>query len=261
VISPLVAILLGAAPVMPPELQQASSVLTQHMKGGVPDTHTGSWVLYQFSGGADRTHFMRLAVTGEEVDKQGRPAWWMELEMGSHAKMLAPMAQMKMLVAKTEGISAKGVSRMIVSWGTVRPQELDQDAIALLFKDPKEPGESKPTSLDDAAKAQLSTRTGKPTRLVTLGGTVEAVPLEIRLRETVVKRVWLSRQVPLLQLAKIEMPAIDHVMELRDYGSDAKPRIVMPAMGTPLLGVTHVDDETKLEFDEAHGDAPSAKGP
>jgi hypothetical protein len=149
---------------------------------------------------------------------------------------------------------------MIVSWGTVRPQEIDDQAIALLFQDmPKDPSD-KPSTLDDAARAQLTTRTGKSTRLVTMGGTVDAVPLEIRLRNTVVKRVWLSRQVPLLQLARIEMPAIDHVMELRDYGSDAKPRIVMPAQGTPVVGVTHFDDESKLtEFDEPQ-EAPRATG-
>lgn len=251
---------LSAAPLLPPELQRAQSVLTEHMKAGMPETRLGSWVLFQFTGGAERVHFMRLAVTGEEVDKQGRPAWWMELEMGTHAKMLAPMAQMKMLVAKTEGISKKGVSRMIVSWGTVKPQELDAEAIALLFEDnPKDPSD-RPSTLADAAKAELSTRTGKPTRLVTLGGTVDAVPLEIRLRDTVVKRVWLSRQVPLLQLAKIEMPALDHVMELRDYGTDARPRIVMPAVGTPLVGVTRVDDETGLSGFDGPKEAPGAKG-
>jgi hypothetical protein len=264
------ALLLAAAPgpnpeqpklSLPPELQRASQVLNQHMKDGVPETRVGSWVMYQFTGGADRVHFMRLAVTGEEKDKLGRPAWWMELEMGTHAKMLAPMAQMKMLVAKAEGISAKGVSRMIVSWGTVRPQELDDKAIALLFQDmPKDPTDDKPNTWEEAGKASLSTRTGKPTRLVTLGGTVDAVPLEIRLRETVVKRVWLSRQVPLLQLARIEMPAIDHTMELRDYGTDARPRIIMPVAGTPLVGVTHFDDETKISAFDDPQEPPSAKG-
>lgn len=255
----LIALALAAAPLLPPELQRAQAVLTEHMKTGVPETKLGSWVLFQFTGGADRVHFMRLAVTGEEVDKEGRPAWWMELEMGTHAKLLAPMAQMKMLVAKTEGISKQGVSRMILSWGTVKPQELDAEAIALMFQDqPRDPSD-KPSTMADAAKAELSTRTGRATRLVTLGGTVDAVPLEIRLRNTVVKRVWLSRQVPLLQLAKIEMPAIDHVMELRDYGSDARPRIVMPAQGTPLVGVTRVDDETGLSGFDVPKEASGAK--
>jgi hypothetical protein len=245
---------LAKLPAMPPEVRQAQSVLAQHMKGGVPETKVGSWVLYQFNGGANRVHFMRLAVTGEEADKKGRPAWWMELEMGSHAKMVAPVAQMRMLVAKDAGISKDGVSRMIVSWGTVKPQELDEQAIALMFQEqPAAPAEA-PAGRGEVNKAQLSSHTGKPTRLVTLGGTVDAVPVEIRLRDTMIKRIWLSRQVPLLQLARLELPAIQHVMELRDYGADAKPRIVMPTPGTPLVGVTHLEDESQLdEFQAAPG--------
>lgn len=249
------------APALPPELQRVQGVLQEHMKGGVPETKVGAFVLYQFAGGAgtERVHFVRLAVTGEAVDAQGRPAWWMELEVGTHAKLVAPMAQMKMLVAKTEGISAKGVSRMIVSWGTVKPQELDAAAIAVLLKpperDPAEPAEAP----GPKAHAEFNTRTGKPTRLVTLGGTVEAVPVEIRLRATVVKRIWLSRQVPLLQLARLELPAIDHSMELRDYGFDAKPRILMPPEGSPLVGVTRFDDESLLP--DLSQEAADAKSP
>jgi hypothetical protein len=66
---------------------------------------------------------------------------------------------------------------------------------------------------------------GAPSRLVTLGGTVTATPIEIRYRATVVKRLWLSDQIPLLHLAKIELPAIGHAMEARDWGLDAKPQM------------------------------------
>jgi hypothetical protein len=72
---------------------------------------------------------------------------------------------------------------------------------------------------------------GKPARLMTLAGTVTAEPLEVRYRQLVVKRYWLSREVPILHLAKIEFPGIRYTMEARDYGVDARPRMVLPAPG------------------------------
>jgi hypothetical protein len=57
---------------------------------------------------------------------------------------------------------------------------------------------------------------------------VTAEPLEVRHRQLVLKRYWVSRELPILHLAKIEFPPIRYSLEVRDYGLDARPRLVPP---------------------------------
>ncbi len=199
------------------------------------DARVGEWVTYQMDpGGGGNQGFMRMAVVGEEKDAQGRDSVWVEIEFGDHAAMKAPLAQMLLLVAREKGLRKEGVSRLFLTQGFEKLQEVDTNAMPFFLGEPeKDKDASRPTPLP--ATAQLpagknsTVKRGKPSRLMTLAGTVTAEPIEVTYRNLVLKRYWMSRDVPLMRLAKIEFPSIKYSMEARDFGVDAKPRIVLPA--------------------------------
>jgi hypothetical protein len=205
------------------------------------DARVGEWVTYQMDPGGTGNHaFMRMAVVGEEKDAQGRDSVWVELEFGDHAAMKAPLGQMLMLVAREKGLRKEGVSRLFITQGFEKLQEVDANAMPFFLGEPRKDG-PRPTPLP--ATAQLpagknsSVKRGKPSRIMTLAGTVMAEPMEVTYRNLVLKRYWVSRDVPLLRLAKIEFPAIKYSMEARDFGVDAKPRIVRPAPGDKKISM------------------------
>jgi len=195
------------------------------------DARVGEWVTYQMDGGPQQG-FVRLAIVAEQKDAQGRDSVWVEMEFGDHAAMKAPLAQMLMLVAREKGLRKEGVSRLFLTQGFEKLQEVDTKAMPFFLGKPEKDA-SRPTPLP--ATAQLpagknsTVKRGKPSRLMTLAGTVTAEPVEVTYRNLVLKRYWMSRDVPLMRLAKIEFPSIKYSMEARDFGVDAKPRIVLPA--------------------------------
>ena len=93
---------------------------------------------------------------------------------------------------------------------------------------------------------------------MTAAGTVAAIPVEVMFRSTVVKRLWMSRQVPVLHLAKLEIPAIEHSMEVRDFGIDAKPRMVLPGPDDPKIRVERYDEAPPKAPPEGDSDGPQA---
>jgi len=203
------------------------------------DARVGEWVTYQMDGGPQRG-FMRLAVVAEQKDAQARDAVWVELEFGHHAELKAPLARFLMLVARDTGLRAEGISRLFVTQGVEKPQEVDRDALPFFLgepgKDSSRPILPQPTARMPAGWGSTVNR-GKPARLMTLAGTVTAEPLEVHHRQLVLKRYWVSREIPILRLAKIEFPPIRYTMEVRDYGVDAKPRMVPPAPGDKKISM------------------------
>ncbi|WP_257462437.1 hypothetical protein [Archangium lipolyticum] len=195
------------------------------------DARVGEWVTYQMNGGPTEG-FMRLAVVAEQKDVQGRDAVWVELEFGEHAELKAPLAQFLMLVARDTGLRREGISRLFATQGFEKLQEVDTGAMPFFVgtpeKDTSQPPLPPPTAQLPAGQG-TSVNRGKPARVMTLAGTVTAEPLEVRHRQLVLKRYWLSREIPILRLAKIELPPVRYTMEVRDYGVDAKPRMVPPA--------------------------------
>ncbi len=182
----------------------------------------GEWVTYRFDDGAGREYYWRIAIVGEQTDALGRPAVWVELDVGTHHAMKAPIAQMKVLASRAQGMSPKGVTRMFSAFGLDRPREVDPSELPrVLGAD----GESKAAPRPGP---EVTSHKGEPTRLITLGGTVTATPLEVRIRGTVLKRFWMSDAIPILHLAKIEFPAVQHSMEARDWGLDARPEMASP---------------------------------
>ncbi len=232
----LVVLLLTTVPMLNSPVGQA---LTEPLRNGITGGKVGEWATFRIDGGPERVHFWRIAVVGEETDKKGRPACWLELDMGQHHAMKAPLLQLRMLVARSVGLNADGVSRVFIAVGTEKPNELTDEAVAHLLVD-DHPRAAPPPA--QTPIPQLTTFTGKPSQLMTLAGTVTAIPVELRLRSSMVKRVWISQQVPLLHLAKMEIPAIAHTIEVRDFGINAKPQMLLPAAGTAKIKLERYDD-------------------
>lgn len=235
----LALMLLVAAPA--PASMPGGKAVMEHLAKGLRTTQVGDWVTYKLDGGGARVHYWRLAVVGEEKDKLGRDALWLEMEWGTHPAMKAPLAQIRMLIARGDGVAfdANAITRLIAAIGFDRPQEYSQEALdwALTKHDP--PGE--PAAAQQRLPEPPVVRSGKETRLMTPAGTVTAVPVEVMYRSTVIKRTWVSREIPILQLAKIEIPRISHALEVAEYGVNAKPRMLLPDPKTPLVKMEYAE--------------------
>jgi hypothetical protein len=161
--------------------------------------------------------------------------------------------QMRMLVAREgDEIRYDAISRLFIGGPFDRPQEYSQEALEHVLKEQKEEQERIQQSRTVPAKAPNAKappgadvkpviRSGKETRLMTLAGTVTAVPVEVLFKNTVIKRMWISREVPLMNLVKMEIPGIAHTMEVAEYGIDAKPRMVMPPPDAPKVRLEYAD--------------------
>ncbi len=55
------------------------------------------------------------------------------------------------------------------------------------------------------------------------------------LKQTLIKRIWMSEQVPILAPREDRVPGVDHSMEVRDFGVDAKPQMVLPTPDFPKI--------------------------
>jgi len=215
--------------------------LLDHLAKGLRTTQVGDWVTYKLDGGGARVHYWRLAVVGEEKDKLGRDALWLEMDMGTHPEMRAPLSQIRMLIARGEGVAfdANGITRLIVAMGFDRPQEYSNEALDWVLTKQSQP--KPPAPKQNQARHPPVVRSGPETRLMTPAGTVTAVPIEVLYRTTVIKRTWLSREIPILNLAKIEIPRIAHALEVHEYGVNAKPRMRLPDPKTPQVKMEYAD--------------------
>jgi len=212
---------IAAAPAAGVDVGPVGRALLAHMAQGLSDARTGEWVTYRLDPGDGRVTFWRLAVVGEEKDRLGRDAYWLEMEWGTHAALAAPLAQLRLLVAKEAGLSRGGITRMFWAQGADRAAEVDEASLAATAR----PAAPRERGTDDASAL---VRTGEQSMLMTAAGSVAAVPVEAFYRQTAVKRLWISRQVPVLHLAKLELPAVHHTLELQGYGVQAKPRMILP---------------------------------
>jgi len=208
----------------------------ERLEQPLDDARVGDWVAYRIDAGPTRQGHWRVAVVGEEQDARGRPAFWLEIEFGSHASLSAPLLQFRMLVAKGTGITSDGVSRLIVVFGHDRAQEVDPSAIGRVLLGARA-AETTPEGQNghSASQGELSVRHGKELRLLTSAGTVSATPVELWYQRTLVQRFWISAEVPVLHLARIELPAAAHSMEASGYGHDAKARVGEPGSATPKI--------------------------
>ena len=213
----LLSLMLHTLPGHNPYLAQ----LARHAEGFRP----GQWVTYELRGGEGRTSYWRMAVVGEERDSRGREAFWIEIEVGAHPELAAPMAQLRMLLAPGAGMTADGISRLFLAQGFDMPVEVAPDAIGAFV-----PREERP-----AAVRTPVLRTGAQASLLTPGGTVKAVPVDVLEQGRVVQRLWMSPQVPVLHVARIEVPLLGQTMDVHGWGEDARPRMRLPPVQAPTL--------------------------
>ncbi len=234
----LVLALLVAAPA---GAAMPGKTLMDHLAKGLRATQVGDWVTYKLDGGGARVHYWRVAVVGEEKDKLGRDALWLEMEMGTHPAMRSPLSQIRMLVARGDGVAfdPDAITRLVVAIGFDQPQEYSQEALEWVVARPEKP--KAPPAPQGKLQSPPVVRSGKETRLMTPAGTVTAVPIELFYRSTVVKRTWLSREIPILNLAKIEIPRIAHALEVQEYGVNARPRMRPPDPRKPQVKLEYAD--------------------
>jgi hypothetical protein len=162
-----------------------------------------------------------VAVVGRQADAQGRDALWLEIELGEHPSMEHPIAQMKLLAARDEGLTARGVSRLFVGAGPAPVREVASgDLEKFVPQLPPRPEVSR--------AAPLRVRRGRAKPLATAAGTVAAYPMDLLAGEKVVQRIWISREVPILHLARVEIPALKQSMELGGFGTGASAKIPTP---------------------------------
>ncbi|NMO21752.1 hypothetical protein HPC49_38420 [Pyxidicoccus fallax] len=245
----MLAVLLVAAPSRaaggPPP--PAVKTLMDHMARGARDSKVGDWVTYRMDGGGARVHYWRIAVVGQEKDRYERDAVWLEVEFGTHPAMRSPLGQMKMLVALGEEHPTRhAITRLIASAGYGKPQEYSREALEQALSEEKQRNtgdEDEPRPAPKASRPVPVVRSGKEARLMTHAGTVSAVPVEVVLHSTVLKRIWMSREIPVIQLAKVEIPGIGQAMEVAEYGVDAKSRIRMPLPNEPQIRLEYAEQK------------------
>src|SRR5690606_20856451 len=78
---------------------------------------------------------------------------------------------------------------------------------------------------------------GEAQRVMTQAGSVRAEPIDLFYRGTRVRRIWMSPEIPVLGLAKLEIPGSGYIMEARDYGIGAEPMMALPKPGSATLSL------------------------
>lgn len=242
----LVVSLLATSPSIPVDVTSdpLAQAVYQQLTHGLPPAAVGQWVTYTLHGtGRPNDAFWRLAVVGKQKDEKGRDAVWVEMELAQHPNFVAPLFQMKMLVANDNGLQANGITRAVLAIGAGQPQEVDPASLVRKRRDDSPPQPAKVHSVMFEGHPMVM-RAGKRSKLMTAAGTVDATPVELVYRRTVVQRYWISKEIPVLQLAKIEIPNLDDSMEVRDYGLDAKPMIHFPDPNAPKISLETPPDPT-----------------
>ncbi len=221
-----------------PANDSVAEALLRHMARGVSDARPGDWISYRTDAGNGRVSFWRFSVVGAEKDARGRDSLWIEIELGQHGDLRAPLAQIRMLVARQTGLTPEGVTRVYVALGVDRPQEISLEQLRTLL--PSLPENDRGRVPGDADGAMV--RPGSESRLMTHAGTLPAIPIETYRQGSLVQRIWMSHRLPLLHLAKLEMPGIGHAMEVTGFGDGARPRMTLPP-----------DSESKVRWVEPQG--------
>jgi hypothetical protein len=189
----------------------------------------GQWVTYELDGGEGRASYWRIAVVSQERDKNGRDALWIEIEIGTHPQLLAPLAQLRVLMSREAGMTAEGISRLVIGQGFDKPLEVSPEQLAAFV------AERLPPVAPSARRASATVQAGRRASLLTAAGAIQATPVEVRHRSLVVQRLWVSPQVPVLHLARVELPAVGQSMTVHAFGSDASPRVELPSADEPRI--------------------------
>jgi len=116
-----------------PANDSVAEALLRHMARGISDARPGDWISYRTDAGNGRISFWRFSVVAAEKDARGRDSLWIEIELGQHGDLRAPLAQIRMLVARQTGLTTEGVTRVYVALGVDRPQEVSPEQLRTLL--------------------------------------------------------------------------------------------------------------------------------
>ena len=205
-----------------------AQALIRHMASAPATATPGEWISYRAQAGGERVSFWRFSAVGAEKDARRREALWIELELGHQPDLRAPLLQMKMLVARTEQANGERVTRLFVALGADPAQEISEDQLHRLLHLPQMAEPRLVATAGDSPSPDEIIRTGEEARLMTRAGTLLAIPIEIYFRGSLVERIWMSRRLPLLGLAKLEMPGTGYLMEVTGFGKGAAARMILP---------------------------------
>lgn len=228
----LLTLLVGAgawASTPPPVDPRIRGPLLEQLAAREGELKVGDWVTYSIRGGPQREGFWRLAVVGTDRDGEGRDGRWVELDIGTHPNMVSPVAQLRLLMSRSHPGERWQIRRMFVAHGAARPSEVEPSEVARIQR-------PEPSGAQRGHPGSRAVR-GEPQRVMTQAGSVRAEPVDLYYRGTQVRRIWMSPDIPVVGLAKIELPGTGYIMEARDYGIGAEPMMVLPKPGTPTLSL------------------------
>lgn len=170
----------------------------------------GDWSTFALRRGAEPAVYLRVAVVAEERGRQ-----WVELEVGAEPSMQAPLGQVAALTDPSRPLGADSIERLFLGGGPLPPAEASTALLRAThpLDASRDPGEPPP---------EVSVQ---PERLRTPAGAFRARRVELRRGGTVVERIWLSDEVPVVPLVKLEVPPVGASLEVWAVGHDAVPRV------------------------------------
>jgi hypothetical protein len=172
-----------------------------------------------------------MAAVEAAKGAHGEDLLWLEIELGTDSSFVSPMAQLRMLVPHVLDLEQKDVQRLIVGIGGQKPTEFEPTTV-LLANASDERIRPAPTR----QSVQLD-KVGNAVDIQTRAGPVRASPYRLIHGGKVIQVYWLSPTVPLLHLAKIEIPKLEQSLVIHDFGTDATSRVSLPSVNSPNTNV------------------------
>lgn len=191
-------------------------------------TKVGDWVTYRIDGGPGRGAFWRMAAVEEQKGVHGEDLVWLEVELATSPSFAAPMAQFRMLVPHVLNFERQDVQRLLVGFGEAGSEEVGAGALDESLSLRESPTARPPVSVQrDESFGVVQTQTGP----------VKALRYRLVQAGKILQIYWVSAEVPLLHLAKIEIPGLDQALVVHDFGTDARSRISIPDPARQKIGI------------------------
>jgi hypothetical protein len=216
----------------------APALAPRALAAAVAEARVGQWVLYALGGPHRDTRYVRLAVVKPQPGSSGEASRWLEVELGMDAALRSPVARMALEIRTGKG-GVAFVSRVVLAYGWERPVEVEGALSERWLAATRLASLTAPDGAVPGADVSvaLSVRPGE--RLMTGAGTLESTRYEARRQGVALRRVWTSRQVPLLGLARMEVAGSGDFVEVHGFGEGATPRVDIPARPLATMGVEH----------------------
>ncbi|MFN0064001.1 MAG: hypothetical protein ACKVPX_15950 [Myxococcaceae bacterium] len=193
-------------------------VVAEAPLAGVPPVRVGDWVTFRAQTDSG-DHFFQLSVVGV-VAADAATGSAATLEIAFHAgvepQMRSPLVSLRL------------------RWPLAADGRLDSEAIAVAaasvfggafapFPRPFRPDSARLVGSVHRGRGHV-VRREEGVAVKTGRGWVRSVEVDLVYNSRVVQRMWMSDAVPLLSLAKLEVPALGYAVTVVDFGRDATPK-------------------------------------